>query len=67
VHQFDLADDREGDIGFISPPAWTGQADALVDVAPVPDRLSQQSTGYGDEGGPNLLPTYPSEWPFTEA
>lgn len=65
--QFELAADREGEIGFISPPAWTGQADALVDVAPVPDRLAQQSTGYGDEGGPNLRPTYPSEWPFTEA
>lgn len=64
--QFEVAADREGEIGFISPPAWAGQDDVLAHVGHVPERLAQQSTAYADEGGPNLRPTYPSEWPFPE-
>jgi len=46
------------------PKTWTADGDALTATGPVPDRLAQQSHGYGEHGGPKLLATYPRDWPF---
>jgi hypothetical protein len=62
--EFEAIADREGHIGFVSCPAWRESEDALGLTGPVPERLAQQSPGYGERGGPNRDRVYPSEWPF---
>ena len=64
---FQLVAAREGERAFVMPNTWTGDDDALATTGPVPDRLAQQSGGYGEHGGPNPSPRYPIEWPFDDA